>query len=274
MKEASLRLGNGEHGLRLARRTGPVRCTRCDRILIRQAVGTTPRGVVVFGWCEDCLAETQCRLVEMSGSSFEELADPCTRVFRTGPALRPKAAAKMKTTASRPRSNPDPSRRLMISGIAGMLGLWALLLIAVGFVRLPRATPANPMANGWASLLLVSGAAMAVMSLVLWSTTLERVQVRRLWLKTVQLAATALACSALVWGLVHLGSRRLPLLLPLGLLAVIIAWLAHRAESRLRRLWNPTEGGEPRASGSAGTGGSGGSGSIVVNLEDDDYEVF
>src|SRR3989442_1110962 len=37
-----------------------MRCTRCDRPAVPQAVGRTPDGLVVFGWCVSCLEETGC----------------------------------------------------------------------------------------------------------------------------------------------------------------------------------------------------------------------
>ena len=50
-----------------------MRCTRCDGLVVPQAVGIDADGRVVFGWCLRCLARSKCRLVEISEASPLEL---------------------------------------------------------------------------------------------------------------------------------------------------------------------------------------------------------
>jgi hypothetical protein len=106
---------------------------------------------------------------------------------------------------------------------------------------------------------------MALTSLAVWSSTLDPARVRSVWLRTVQVAATVLSASALVWGLAAGSARRAPLLVAIGVLAAGVAWDAHRAELRLRSLASLAESREPHASDSGGIG---------VRLEDEGYEAF
>src|SRR4051812_17883958 len=53
-----------------------MRCTRCDGLVVPQAVGIDPEGKVVFGWCLQCLADHRCKLVETSPLGPWNLAPP------------------------------------------------------------------------------------------------------------------------------------------------------------------------------------------------------
>ncbi len=50
-----------------------MRCTRCDGLAVPQAVGIAPDGRVVFGWCLQCLADSDCRLVEVPATGMIHL---------------------------------------------------------------------------------------------------------------------------------------------------------------------------------------------------------
>jgi hypothetical protein len=130
-----------------------MRCTRCDRIAVPQAVGITPEGLVVFGWCLDCLAEENCALVEVAGAG---IATP-PRPLPPRPAHRPRQEAQPQ------------ARRLVLKLIAGMMGVWAVVLLGLGAIRFlwPAPAPANPLGNGTAWFLTAGGAFMAVCSLAM-----------------------------------------------------------------------------------------------------------
>src|SRR3954463_14496362 len=53
-----------------------MRCTRCDGLAVPQAVGIAPNGKVVFGYCPQCLADTNCRLVEGPARGLSDLRLP------------------------------------------------------------------------------------------------------------------------------------------------------------------------------------------------------
>ncbi len=61
-----------------------MRCTRCDRLAIPQAVGLSREGLVVFGWCLDCLEETGCTEIEAVATRENPPSDP--RLLLLGPA--------------------------------------------------------------------------------------------------------------------------------------------------------------------------------------------
>ena len=134
-----------------------MRCTRCDRIVVPQAVGRTPDGLVVFGWCLACLAGTDCELVE---------------VF--GPALGAPARSIPMTTKPTRRTDEDPRRRRMVALIAIALSGWAAILTALGAIRMARAGARGPLGDGSAGMLLAGGGVLAMIGLALWLSTRSR----------------------------------------------------------------------------------------------------
>ncbi|HMB07499.1 MAG TPA: hypothetical protein VKP69_27685 [Isosphaeraceae bacterium] len=144
-----------------------MRCTRCDRWAVPQAVARTPDDIVVFGWCLDCLRETGCTEVEVAD-----------RVRGTRlPALPEMGRA--------PRHEPDRSgerRTRIVALVTALLAAWGMVLLSAGgrLLRRPPEGPASPFGNGTPVLLLVGGGTTTATALVLGMTAFGRVLLRSL----------------------------------------------------------------------------------------------
>ncbi len=132
-----------------------MRCTRCDRPAVPQAVGLSRDGLVVFGWCLDCLRDGGCTQVEVArtarGDATLRLPDPAT--------------------AEVPPSRDGGGGRRSVAIVARLLAGWAGLLIAAGagllWARAPR--DASPFGNGTPALLIGGGVATAATALLIRS---------------------------------------------------------------------------------------------------------
>ncbi len=135
-----------------------MRCTRCDGLAVPQAVGIAPDGRVVFGWCLQCLADKQCRLVEVPAAGPWEL--------------------KLSAPASNPARPPLPGNnnppagvdqaQWIVAVVAFLMISWGLILLAAGLFSGSRPVPAtSPLGNGSSQLLGIGGAATAVLGLAL-----------------------------------------------------------------------------------------------------------
>ena len=124
-----------------------MRCARCDRIAVPQSVGRTPGGLVVFGWCLDCMEESHCEAVVVAG----------TRRWRLKTARRQRRPCPRET---------DPRRKLL-SRVALGLVIWGSLCILTACTLLGLGYPrqASPLGNGTPALLLVGGTATGLIGL-------------------------------------------------------------------------------------------------------------
>jgi hypothetical protein len=134
-----------------------MRCTRCDDLAVPQAVGIAPDGRVVFGWCLQCLADQNCRLVETaSGGPFDFARVLSSRKLEeAGPRV-----------VHAPARRIDQSRRI-VAGVAFFLVCWGLILMAAGLLSRPGPAGSSPLGNGTAMLLGTGGAATALLGLAL-----------------------------------------------------------------------------------------------------------
>lgn len=209
-----------------------MRCTRCDGWVIPQAVGLLPDGTVVFGWCRGCLDEEDCALVEVPGKGLEAFARPERKRLRTPRKASPQARV---TTQHPPRKAQMKERGLPVAGIAGMMALWGVILMALGVVRLPGPYRPNPLPNGEGRFLLVAGGMMAIASLCVWAATLERAWLRKVALESLRITSTIVAATTLVWGVVHHAPRENPVIVGVAALAITVAWLTHWYEHKRPR---------------------------------------
>ncbi|HEX8200868.1 MAG TPA: hypothetical protein VF590_10290 [Isosphaeraceae bacterium] len=183
-----------------------MRCTRCDRIAVPQAVGLTREGQVVFGWCLTCLAEQGCTLVEIPG------AGPFARRGRRGRRVRRRARRVPRTR----------SRRLALVLVAAVMAAWAAVLMVVGAgLRVPS--------------LLAGGGVMAVTSLALGLASLDRGRGPLIVLKVVQVAAAVVTFGVPALAIARYDPRRNPLVVGTCCAALAVAWAARRGEQTLRR---------------------------------------
>ncbi len=142
-----------------------MRCTRCDRWAVPQAVGRTPDDIVVFGWCLDCLRETGCTEVEVAN-----------RVRGTRLPTLPELERAPRHEPDRPRER----RTRIVALVTAMLAVWGMFLLSAGgwLLRRPPEGPVSPFGNGTPVLLLVGGGTTTATALVLGMTAFGRVLLR------------------------------------------------------------------------------------------------
>jgi hypothetical protein len=168
-----------------------MRCTRCDRPAIPQAIGYTPGGILVFGWCLDCLEETGCTAIE--------IAEP--RRAATGRASMRSGVGR---STARPADGDQARRRGLVAVVASIASVWALVLTLTGvWIRWRRGpVVASPFGNGMPNFFLVGGGTMAATSLLIW-TLVIRID-RASWLPVFRLirwSSFAFALMALALGI-------------------------------------------------------------------------
>jgi hypothetical protein len=206
-----------------------MRCTRCDRWALPQTVGRTPDGVLVFGWCPDCVRDAGCVEIEL-------LVRPRASHL---PSLRElERAARLVSPASdgaRDRPGHRAGRARMITLVTVVLAAWGAFLLSAGawlFLQ-PAEGPASPFGNGTPVLLAVGGAATMVTALALGMTGFGPALVRsRRTLRSIRWTAFLFAVAILVAGIVDHVQRRDPYLVLTVALALAVAGLALRLERR------------------------------------------
>jgi hypothetical protein len=133
-----------------------MRCTRCDGLVIPQAVGIAPDGKVVFGWCCQCLADKGCRLVEISAAGLWDLK----LTFTSNRSTRSASSESFSSSA-----NVDQSQWI-IAVVAFLLISWGLILLTAGLFARPRSfSEVGPPGNGSSALLGIGGGVTALLGL-------------------------------------------------------------------------------------------------------------
>lgn len=199
-----------------------MRCARCDRLAIPQAVGHSPEGLVVFGWCLHCLEEAGC-------TDIEVVKRPRVRHSLIRPVLT------LEPTGLRVAANRW-SRRKAILGVAAILGGWSLVLLAIGSWSIQRPPPPNPspLGNGTPMLFLTGGAATAVTALVLLGLSQGRALLAsRRACGWVQSGSFLLALAILVVGILFHDPRRDPFVVAAAGLALTLSIGANWQQRRL-----------------------------------------
>jgi len=198
-----------------------MRCTRCDRLAVPQALGTTPDGRLVFGWCLDCLTETNCTGIQPADDA---------RGIGLDHGLRPLAPVP-------DRGDSVPDRRQAARLVVGLLGGWALVLSTTGVFLIGRARPAgpSPLGNGTPIFLLAGGASSAVTCGLLWGLMLGPRHVQS-WkvLRALRWATFLLALIILMWGIIVYTPRRAPLIVAAAASFLGLSAMARVRERRLR----------------------------------------
>jgi hypothetical protein len=205
-----------------------MRCTRCDQIAFHEILGRTPSGRLVFGWCEACLREERCELVDAPGVPLHVRP---TRSVRSRWRRVIRSVRKLRGAGR---------RALGLMLIAALMALWGGVLTAVGGIRLWGTGSVSKPGDSTAPPLLVGGALLAFCSLGIWGAAVTRTRRVQLGLRVTQVAAIVAACFILLWALVHEQAGRNPLILGLAVLALAISFGA----SRMARRWpNPNRAG-------------------------------
>ena len=222
-----------------------MRCTRCDRPAVPQAVARTRDGLVVFGWCLDCLEAERCVQIAVA-----------TRAHRRKLIGREKARSSIQ-----PPLREEARGRMRIQRTIGaVLGAWSLVLVAAGVwsLRRPDSGLASPLGNGTPILLLVGGLVTGLTGLVVAVTAVEPARRPGMVLRALELGSFVLAVVVMVANILAYDPRH-----NIGMLAVVVVLLGVSVSAtRLRRSWLSPRG---RASPKQAkrTGG------IAANLEED-----
>jgi hypothetical protein len=211
-----------------------MRCTRCDGLVVPQAVGIAPNGLVVFGWCLTCLNDTGCELVEIPAAGPWDLR----LSFTPGEASRRPPLKVISSTAAVDQS------QWIIAVVAFLMISWGLILLTAGLFIGPRpVTHSSAPGNGSSALLGVGGGVTALLGL-----GLVVLAARRDWfpgsfmLSLLSWLSSLIGLVILAYGLLDYQPRRnLPLLLGLSV-ALGIATVAHllgRSQRRKARSASP-----------------------------------
>ena len=150
-----------------------MRCTRCDRPVLPQAVGLSSRGKVIFGWCVGCLEEAGCVEIAVSQGS-RSWKKASSRLDLKAGRLLPPVPSKIS------KHDELVEIRLRALGtFALVLAVWGLVIGSFGasmFARSPLLTspPPSPMGNGSPSLLMAGGGATTLIGFSLWAWTAGR----------------------------------------------------------------------------------------------------
>jgi hypothetical protein len=231
-----------------------MRCTRCNRPAIPQAVGTSTEGELIYGWCVSCLEQVECVEIEIAHPARGRLgrrgAKGARLDLRDSPSRRRRRrrlARKFRARLRRSRNAIMEDRIQIIGAIGLLLALWGVSLTLVGLSLLWRrpldpSTNPSPLGNGTPALLLGGGGSTIFVGLFLWGLTSGRrwLQARET-LRVVQGVGILATVGALVAGATMRSPRRDAVVLSLISVAVAITlgarWLEHRQvrEVRLKR---------------------------------------
>jgi hypothetical protein len=197
-----------------------MRCSRCDRPAIPQAVGHTPEGLIVFGWCLHCLEETGCTEIEVAETRLNnpESSSSPDRLERSGEAERLLL-----------------QRRRGAALVAGLMGIWSVVLLTAGgwFGLRRTAGPASPFGNGMPIFFLGGGAAVGIVSLgmtfALYGEPFRRFSRIPRWVGT---WSFVLALAALGTGIAVHDPRLDPVFVLVAGLCLLVSMIAIRQERR------------------------------------------
>ncbi len=209
-----------------------MRCTRCHLPAVPQAVGVTPAGVFVFGWCVACLEETGCHQVVVARPPRR----PSTRLVleRSTPRFE---------ELRRPR-HPLDDRRRLAGAVALILSLWGLLLFGIGLTLWTLGLPdpkgptsaATGLRIGGPSLLIGGGGTTAAVGLIFWALNSSLMPLRsKRALRVIQGVSFLTAIGTLLAGIVYRSPRRDPLIVGVASTALVVSAAARWIEIRRTR---------------------------------------
>ena len=198
-----------------------MRCTRCDRLAIPQAMGQTPNGLVVFGWCLSCLRETGCTDIVVA--------------WTASGAARPRWTRGRRKRASNRAAEVILARRSLLLGLVGVvLVSWGGVLAVAALVSLRRRPlgPVNPFGNGTPAFFLGGGSLAALIGLgILLALHGPAILRSRTFLQAIPWVASAGAIGLLVWGIVDGDPRHVPVFAVLAIATLGLSWIARRLDS-------------------------------------------
>jgi hypothetical protein len=181
-------------------------------------VAQTRGGLVVFGWCLDCLKAEGCIHIEV--------APKARRRSSTGP--------QTSRGTIRPSASEESLGRMRIQRmIAALLGAWSLVLVTAGAWSAwrPGADPASPLGNGTTVLFLAGGLGSGLVGLIVAVMALEPPRRVSAALRALELVSFVLAVVVLVASILAFDPRN-----NIGMLAIVVLLLGISVSAtRLRR---------------------------------------
>jgi hypothetical protein len=189
-------------------------------------VGISPDGKVVFGFCLQCLADTNCRLVDVPARGPYDFI----LGFSTSKAIRP-VTGHLAISASQ----IDQSRWI-IGVVAFLMITWGLVVLAAGLAMPPSPDPqASPFGNGTTALLGIGGGVTSLLGLGLLVLVAYRDEFPGLVLLTlVSWLSFLAAIGMLLYGIADYQPRR-NVLLVLGVCTSVLISVVSRLLERSQR---------------------------------------
>jgi hypothetical protein len=208
-----------------------MRCTRCDRIAVPQALGRDPSGDLIFGWCVDCLKAAHCTEIEIrsarSRDSFDRLmARPIKERVPSIPLVP--EVDEGPIMPGTPGHALLRKRRRYALLIAGALGLWGMsfLFVALCWILLASGTEDGQAASRRAMFLGLGGGSLIAVAGFLAIAALEsagRIEPIR---RAVRIATPILIALILIAGIVFHSPKRDPWFVALAFAVLVLGGLA------------------------------------------------
>lgn len=201
-----------------------MRCTRCDRPAVPQALARDPQGRLVFGWCQECLEWEDCTQIR--------IAVPVKRRRRlwSGP---------VRLSLTEDRARPEPRARALKALAAGLAG-WSLILLSLGLSRTvdDQGRLREGIGPGVPWFFFVASLALGVTSLGVFVAPHEGDRRRRIGLRLICVIGAVLGVASLLGGVVWHHPRRDPWIAMVAIGSMSAAALASRRLS-LERMPSP-----------------------------------
>jgi hypothetical protein len=225
-----------------------MRCTRCDGLIVPQAVGLDPDGRVVFGWCLRCLARSKCRLVEIPEAGPRELKLSFKKLVDAAEPERPL------------RSPVVDQSQWIIALVSFLMISWGLILVAAGLFSGSRPlSSAGSSGHLTSPLLGIGGAATAMIGLGLMVLASHRDWLPGTFvLVLLNRVGFVSGLAILVYAAVDYEPRRnVPIVLGAGMamLISVVARLLERSQRRQSRIVEVSTSWKPAATVGAPAGG-------------------
>ena len=211
-----------------------MRCSRCDQPVVPQAMGRTPEGRIVFGWCLNCLEDGGCVEVEVARTRRRPTTRLVLRERDKRPWLGSGAQFRGRRAVSHERLGPV---RQLLKGVAAIMTIWGCLLLGSGLVLArPLEMGLNPAERSIPHLIFAGGGTAALAGAILWIISTRLWDRSQQWLRGAQAVFFGVALVILGVGVATHDPKRDPWIVAAAAIALVISALARWVEIRSPRL--------------------------------------